>query len=73
MSNDLLYYSVKDLATTLNATLTVKPGTIELSYKNKKAYFDLKAKDTLIQDGVAYAPISQSQLSCFLVLHAIIA
>ncbi|WP_150274264.1 hypothetical protein [Paenibacillus tepidiphilus] len=55
--NNLLYCSVKDLAITLNATLTVEPGKIELSYKNKKAYVDLKAKDIIIQDGTAYAPI----------------
>lgn len=53
--NDLLYYSIKDLAPALGAGIRIEGRQFIVSMKNKQATVDLDSKDVLVQSGVVYA------------------
>ncbi|MEK4105552.1 hypothetical protein NST28_15840 [Paenibacillus sp. FSL R10-2791] len=55
--NDLLYCSIKDLATALGAGIRIEGRQVIVTLKNKQATVDLDSKDVFVQNGVVYAPV----------------
>ncbi|MNE50642.1 hypothetical protein D3C80_1452290 [compost metagenome] len=55
--NGLVYCSIKDLAKALGAGISAGSGKLTLSLGGKKADLDLRAEDTIMHNGTAYAPI----------------
>lgn len=55
--NNLLFCSVKDLATALGAGIRFEGRQVIISLKDKQASVDLDSKDVLVQGGVVCAPV----------------